>query len=343
MSSLSSPSSEPPCFLEGEFKTTLNLQQAGAQQLRLRYRMVGKAGAPVFAVLGGISASRHVAALHSGEAEGWWQVQVGIGKSFDLTQCRVLSFDWVGRDGTLDAPISTADQADALAVLLDHLDISRLAAIVGSSYGAMVGLAFAERHARLLDRLVVISGADRADPYAAAWRALQRRVLELGRDGPEAVALARQFAMLSYRTPEEFAARFGAEPTWCGDRLRCAAEDYLDAAGNRFAAIFSPIALRRLSESIDQHRVDAARITVPTTVIAIEQDRLVPLDDLRRLARTLGGPTRLHILRSIFGHDAFLKEPEQIAAVLTQALAPAFANTHTAFNPLSPVAQGVAA
>jgi len=206
-----------------------------------------------------------------------------------------------------------------------------------------VGLAFAERHSPLLDRLVVISGADRADPYSAAWRALQRRVLELGRDGPEAVALARQFAMLSYRTPEEFAVRFGAEPTWCGDRLRCAAEDYLDAAGHRFAAVFSPIAFRRLSESIDQHRVDASRVTVPTTVIAIEQDRLVPLEDLRRLARSLGGPSRLHILRSIFGHDAFLKEPEQIAAVLTQALAPAFFNANAAPNSLLHIAQGVAA
>jgi homoserine O-acetyltransferase len=307
---------------DGVLATTLALRHAGLQRVNLRWRLVGAADASVHAVLGGISATRHVAAVRDDEPEGWWQTQVGRGRPFDLARCRILSFDWVGRDGALDAPISSADQADALAVLLDHLGIARLASIVGSSYGAMVGLAFAERHPTLVQRLVVISGADRADPYAAAWRALQRRVLELGRDGPEAVALARQFAMLSYRTPEEFAARFGAEPTWDGDRLRCAAQDYLDAAGSRFAAVFSPIAFRRLSESIDQHRVDPSRITTPTTVVAVEQDRLVPLDSLRQLSRQLAGPTRLKVIRSIYGHDAFLKEPEQIGRLLTLALGP---------------------
>lgn len=311
-----------PTTAEGVLGATLALRHAGVQRINLRWRLVGTPGAPVHAVLGGISATRHVASLDANEPAGWWQAQVGPGKTFDLSTQRVLSFDWVGRDGTLDAPISTADQADALAVLLDHLGIPRLASLVGSSYGAMVGLAFAERYPALIDALVVISGSDRADPYAAAWRALQRRVLELGRDGPEAVALARQFAMLSYRTPEEFAHRFDAEPTWQGDRLRCAAEDYLDAAGSRFAAVFSPIAFRRLSESIDQHRVDPARITTPTTVIAVEQDRLVPLDDLRRLSRQLAGPARLKVIHSIYGHDAFLKEPEQIGRLLALALSP---------------------
>ncbi|MFN9966651.1 MAG: hypothetical protein ACK52N_07355, partial [Lysobacteraceae bacterium] len=141
-----------------------------------------------------------------------------------------------------------------------------------------------------------------------------------GRAGPEAVARPRPYAMHPDRTPEELAARFDAEPTWDGARLRCAAQDYLDAAGSRFAAVFSPIAFRRLSESIDRHRIDPARIATPTTVIAIEQDRLVPLDDLRRLARGLGGPARLAVLSSRYGHDAFLKEPAAIARLLRVAL-----------------------
>ena len=128
---------------DGVLASTLALRQAGLQRVNLRWRLVGAEGAPVHAALGGISATRHVAAVRHDEPDGWWQVQVGPGRPFDLTRCRVLSFDWVGRDGALDAPISSADQADALAVLLDHLGIARLASIVGSSYGAMVGLAFA--------------------------------------------------------------------------------------------------------------------------------------------------------------------------------------------------------
>ena len=73
-------------------------------------------------------------------------------------------------------------------------------------------------------------------------------------------------------------------------------------------------------EVLDQHRVNPSRITTPTTVIAVEQDRLVPLDDLRRLSRQLAGPARLKVIRSIYGHDAFLKEPEQIGRLLSLAL-----------------------
>jgi homoserine acetyltransferase len=62
-------------------------------------------------------------------------------------------------------------------------------------------------------QLVLASGAHRPHPYAAAWRALQRRAVALGQlqcGEDHGLALARQFAMLSYRTPEEFGERFDA-------------------------------------------------------------------------------------------------------------------------------------
>ena len=61
--------------------------------------------------------------------------------------------------------------------------------------------------------------------------------------------------------------------------VRCGAEDYLDACGARFAEKFPPAAFLRLSESIDLHAVDAASIRVPTTVVAVAEDRLVPVGD----------------------------------------------------------------
>jgi homoserine O-acetyltransferase len=60
---------------------------------------------------------------------------------------------------------------------------------------------------------------------------------------------------------------------------------------------------------------------VPTTVVAIEEDRLVPLSDLQSLVEGLGTPARLRVLRSRYGHDAFLKEEAAVAAILTEALA----------------------
>ncbi|MND00130.1 homoserine O-acetyltransferase [compost metagenome] len=56
-------------------------------------------------------------------------------------------------------------------------------------------------------------------------------------------------------------------------------------------------------------------------MVAIAEDRLVPVDDAFALAERLRGETRLRVLRSKYGHDAFLKESLEIAAVLREALA----------------------
>ena len=254
---------------------------------------------------------------------GWLDGLVGPGHALDPSRRRIVSFDYVGADGGLDAPIDTADQADAVAALLDALGINRLDAFIGYSYGALVGLQLAVRHPVRLSRLVAVSGAHRAHPYAAAWRALQRRAVALGGlqcADAQGLCLARQFAMLSYRTHEEFGERFDAPAEIAGGQVRVAAEDYLDSAGARFAARTPVTAWLRLSESIDLHRIDPAAVSVPTTVVAVEGDRLVPLSDSVALVEGLGTPGRLRILRSPFGHDAFLKETGRVDAILRAAL-----------------------
>lgn len=302
----------------------LSLRHAGPRAVVVRGEWLGPAEAPVVVVAGGISANRHVAAGTGSTEAGWWEAQVGPGRAIDTSRLRVLAIDWLGADGSLDVPIDSADQADALARVLDRLGVTGIAAFVGASYGAMVGLQFAVRHGHRLGRLVAISGAHRPHPYASAWRALQRQCVALGRSEggvAQGLALARQWAMLSYRTPEEFAERFDAPATLHGGIARCAAEDYLETCGRRYAARWTSTAFLRLSESIDLHRVDPAEVRVPTTVVAVDEDRLVPLRDLQALVESLGAPAKLRQLRSRFGHDAFLKEEGAIAAILEEALA----------------------
>lgn len=307
----------------GELHLRLALKHAGGHEPTLRWERVGATDAPVVVLAGGISAHRHALASDIDATPGWWQSQAC---SFDAARFSFLSFDWVGGDGTLDVPIDSADQADALAALLDALGISRLHAFVGSSYGAMVGLQFAVRHGQRLRRLVAISGAHRAHPYASAWRALQRRAVELGAlqcDAGDGLALARAMAMLSYRTPEEFASRFDAAPTVGNGRVRCAAEDYLDACAAKWVARTPRTAFLRLSESIDLHRIDPAQVAVPTDVVAVDSDRLVPAADSHALHAALPVAAGWHLLSSTYGHDAFLKEPVAIDAALREVLADA--------------------
>lgn len=307
----------------GAVDAVLATCHAGTRTVRLSWELVGADGAPVVFVAGGISAHHHVASNAEDPARGWAEGLLDDGRALDPHECRVLSFDYVGADGNLDAPIDTADQADAIALLLDALGIDSLKGFVGYSYGALVGLQFALRHGPRLQRVVAVSGAHRPHPYAAAWRALQRKVVALAQlqcDDVQGLSLARQFAMLSYRTPEEFEERFDAPPTLQDGCVRVAAEDYLDAAGSRFVARTPVTAWLRLSESIDLHRVDPAGIRVPTTVIAVEGDRLVPLSDAVALSEGLGLHGRLRVLRSPYGHDAFLKETDRIDALIGAAL-----------------------
>jgi homoserine O-acetyltransferase len=306
----------------GEITLSLNLRHAGSRIVTLRYETFGEATLPVVFVAGGISAHRHIGSSEAFPEIGWWEVQVGAGRALDPTRHRLVAFDWLGSDGALDAVIDPADQADAIAAVFDALRIARIEAFVGCSYGAMVGLQFAARHGGRLGRLVAISGAHRAHPFSSAWRALQRRAVALGAlqcDESHGLALARQLAILSYRTPEEFAERFDAAHVIDG-RVRVAAEDYLDYCGAQYTARTSSVAFLRLSESIDLQFVEPERIASPVTVVAVEQDRLVPVEDSYALAERLSGDTQLKVLSSHYGHDAFLKEESAIAAILSQAL-----------------------
>jgi homoserine O-acetyltransferase len=311
--------------IRGELPVALALRHAGARTLTLRYELQGPADAPVVFLAGGISAHRHAAASVQFPENGWANALVGAGRTLDPARVRVLAFDFIGADGQLDAPIDPADQADAIVALLDALDIARLRGFVGYSYGALVGQHLAARHPQRVERLIAVSGAHRPHPFASAWRALQRHAVALGQmqcADQQGLSLARQFAMLSYRTPEEFGERFDAPPELVNGRVRVAAEDYLDAAGAQYVARTPVTAFLRLSESIDLHRIDPATIAVPTTVVAVEGDRLVPLADMVSLVEGLGPNGHLRVLRSPYGHDAFLKETDRIDAILATALRP---------------------
>lgn len=286
---------------------------------------------PVVLALGGISASRQVFDA-AGSRAGWWHEVVGPGKALDTQRVAVLGLDYIGGNGASTGPatgsrtgagggfpsISSYDQAEAIVRLLDHLGIAQLRAIVGASYGGMVALAFGERHPARAERLIVISAADCAHPMATAWRSIQRNMARLGvaEDcATPALELARALAMCTYRSHEEFAARFRKAPRWEGGRPVFAVEEYLQARGRDYAARNRPDSFICLSESIDLHQVDATRIPVRTEVVAVREDQLVPITDMRAMTARLPD-AHLHEFSSLLGHDAFLKEAEQMRAVL---------------------------
>lgn len=297
----------------GEFSASLNLVHCGKTPVTIRYELAGSHDAPLLLVAGGISAGRHVIANTSNAAEGWWQVQSEAFRSW-----RLLAIDWLGADDTLDCPIESLDQARAFLAALDHLQLPGAAAFVGASYGAMVGMQCAAIAPARISALLAIGAAHRSHPFTSAHRALQRQVVELGErlgSPEEGVALARKLAILTYRTPQEFAARF-ATPTAIEDgRARASSEPYLDHMGEKHSARMSAVAYRRLSESIDLHRIDPRTITVPATFVAADSDQLVPAADSEELARAAPNGRFIRI-QSLFGHDAFIKEERAVGGII---------------------------
>jgi homoserine O-acetyltransferase len=265
----------------------------GAQLLnpRLAWRLSGRPDDPLVVALGGISAHRRVFDAQAPRA-GWWHEVVGPGLLLDSERLRILGIDYLGGSGDSSSPqagerfpsLSSYDQAAALRQLLDHLQIQRLRAIVGASYGGMVALAFAERYPERVEQLLVISAADRAHPMATAWRSVQRRIVRFalaqGHAG-EGLQLARALAMATYRSPEEFAARFAQAPRQLAGEFVFPIEEYLFARGRDYAARHRAESFLCLSESIDLHAVDAL---------------------VGRLSQG-----QLHEMSSPHGHDAFLK------------------------------------
>jgi homoserine O-acetyltransferase len=308
------------------------LEFGGAlNDVRVAWRLAGSPNAPVVAVLGGISAGRRVYAASESE-QGWWKGMVGPDAALDARRFRILGIDFLGGSGETTGPhagqsdfpsISAYDQANIMLAVMKHLGVSSLHAIVGASYGGMVALAFAERHPNQVGRLVVISAADRPHPMASAWRSVQRatvKALAARGAAAEGLKLARALAMATYRTPHEFKQRFDAEPTRTDSGFKLPVEDYLYARGEAYAQSYVPEAFVCLSESIDLHRVDATRINVPTTLVGVREDQLVPLSDIKALHERLGGKKALVEFSSLYGHDAFLKEAAILKRVFAEAL-----------------------
>jgi len=296
---------------------------------RIACRLAGPQGAPVVAVLGGISAHRIVS---DSNGEGWWPEIVGPGHGIDTRQYRILGLDYIGGHGQSSSPdgtsrfppISAYDQAAALAHALEQLGVKSLHAIVGASYGGMIALCFAERYPDLVGHIVVLSAADKSQVLSTAWRSVQRQIVReaLARgDGPAGLKLARALAMATYRSAVEFALRFGGAPTREADRFRFPIEDYLFARGDDYVQKYRAESFLALSESIDLHQMDATLVHTPATLIAVREDQLVPFTDMQALSARLNGPRQLIEINSIFGHDAFLKEGAALTPILKQALA----------------------
>jgi len=286
-------------------------ERPGGGWLEARGRLTGPSDGPASIVLGGVSADRRL--CPHGVCAGWWPGVASPGGALDPRRRRLLSADFLAEEA---GPFPTsADQAEAVLALADAAGLDRFS-LVGASYGGVIALETAARAPDRVRKLDILCAAARPNPMTTAWRAIQRETVQLALEagcGARGVDLARRLAMTTYRTEEEFDARF-ADPA-PDSRDAAGVEAYLAARGADYAARTSPERFLALSRSMDAADVAVERITAPTRFAAFDTDQLVPVRDIEATAARMGIAT-VTAIATRYGHDGFLKEVDAVNAFL---------------------------
>lgn len=250
--------------------------------------------------------------------------------------------------------ITTRDQVNVEARVADHLGIDRFAAVIGGSMGGMralewllmypdrvgSGVLLATSAAATADQIGTQTAQIHAITTDPNWRGGDYYDQQYGPD--HGLGVARRFAHLTYRTPSELDLRFGRDhqsgedahgPTAAGRHVsagRFAVQGYLDHHADKLVNRFDAGSYVALSDAMSTHdvgrgrggRADAlAQITVPVRVGGLDTDRLYPLSLQQQLADEIPGCPGLDVIETPFGHDAFLIEHDQVAAIIGDLLA----------------------
>jgi len=306
----------------------------------------------------GLSPSAHVASSVADPSSGWWEDMVGPDKPIDTDRYFVICVNSLGScfgstgpasvnpdTGThyrLDFPVlCLEDVASAGALVLDHLGVEQLYAVVGASMGGMTALAFALLHPDRCRALVSISSAARSLPFSIALRSLQRELIrkdpawQKGRydfaAGPTSgMRLARKLGMITYRSADEWAERFGRERASSSENsdppfgIDFEVESYLEAHAEKFVGTFDANCYLYLSRAMDLFDVadhggsvdqGLSRVKLDRAlVIGVETDLLFPIEQQEALAIGLqpyAGEVSFRRLASIQGHDSFLVDMDR--------------------------------
>jgi homoserine O-acetyltransferase/O-succinyltransferase len=287
----------------------------------------------------------------SADAAGdWWAPLVGPGRALDTDEVGVLCANLLGgrygstgpttTDPATGAPygagfpaVTARDQAASLWALADALGIHDLDLVTGGSLGGMVALEVALARPDRVRHVLPMAAPAATGPLALAWNHLQLQLLE--RLGVEGMALARQLAMTTYRSEDDFESRFGRDRAPDG---RFSVVSYLEHQGRKLVERFDPETYRVLVGTMNGHDIGRdrggpepalralARAGTRLTGVGIEGDILYGPGQVRALvdaAAAAGVDARYRDLRSPKGHDGFLVEWEQLGNVLREALAAA--------------------
>lgn len=352
--------------VDGEFKMVRGAIAAPVIAYETWGELDAGAGNAVL-IFTGLSPSAHAASSPTDPSTGWWEDMVGPGKPIDTDRYFVVCVNSLGscfgstgpaseNPGTgeryrLDFPVlCLEDVARAGDLVAASLGIEFFYAVIGASMGGMTALAYTMLFPGKAERLVSISSAARSLPFSIALRSLQREMVRsdpawaeghYADDAPPAIGmqLARKLGLITYRSAEEWAERFGRERATgnlTGGKsgpfgIDFEIESYLQSHAEKFVGAFDANCYLYLSRAMDLFDATDHGGTVDTAlahtgltkalVIGVKTDFLFPPHQQEDLAAGLKGAgveVDYHLLDSIQGHDSFLIDMDRFRPVVSK-------------------------
>ncbi|MDQ2656286.1 MAG: homoserine O-acetyltransferase [Bacteroidota bacterium] len=226
--------------------------------------------------------------------------------------------------------ITNRDVVRAFDRLRLELKIQKIHTIIGGSLGGQQVLEWAILKPEVFGHVIPIACNAFHSPWGIAFNEAQRLAIEADptwkendpRAGMEGLKAARAIGMISYRHYDTFAATQSEKTPDKTDSYRAAT--YQRYQGEKLANRFNAFTYWLLSKMMDSHHVGRNRqgveaalrqIQGKTLVIGIESDILFPLSEQKYLAENIPNAT-LEVITSIYGHDGFLVEFEQMKKII---------------------------
>ncbi|HEY2473948.1 MAG TPA: alpha/beta fold hydrolase [Candidatus Cybelea sp.] len=270
----------------------------------------------------------------SSRVADWWPVITGSRGLFDPTQWCVIGVNALGGCYGSTGPqtqafprVTVRDIVRAERRALEQIGIEHIALTIGGSLGGMRALQWALSAPERVGGAIVVGAHDHHSAMGIALNALQREALEL--DPVGGLRLARKLAMLSYKSEELLTRRHDRRTDRLG-RPCFDVEGYLDYQADVFERRMTAASYAALTHAMDSFDVRAIAPALAVekkpalTFVGISSDWLFRPQDVaaaaQRFARAGFDAVYLE-LQSDHGHDAFLAEPQALAALLQPRIA----------------------